>query len=261
VSVDGWDLLAMEGPRQVKPDASNLSTSRGPSAGAAIPGRTAETRQNTQGSHDGNEAVPKPHLEPPGSPAGTSRISRDLTRDPMSRFRTISHARSQRTTSASCAGRAWAAGNLARLGLRPRLVWTTDEVMNSGVRLIGCVLALAATGGCGPSPTTPAALAGEGASAPTQITCAGTHQVIADLDYFGHESGFETPQSATRDWIELHRHDATRDFVVARVTRRGATAFLLRDDGTAHTRLTLDRSENGWFVGGYQACARSDPLR
>jgi hypothetical protein len=86
--------------------------------------------------------------------------------------------------------------------------------------------------------------------------------VVADLDYFGREVGLNTPQAAADRWVLRHRDDATQDVVVTGASaRRGATALLVRQDGTAHTKLRLETGENGWFVGSYQACAGHNPMR
>ncbi len=86
---------------------------------------------------------------------------------------------------------------------------------------------------------------------PTELSCPDNMQVGTDGGLLAKmPNGFDTPEEAVEDWLSGNE-SSDDNYVLA---RDGSGAWILRDDGTAHTRVEFLR-HSGYTVHGYQACS------
>lgn len=117
------------------------------------------------------------------------------------------------------------------------------------------LLAVLTLAGCGDETAndTPAAQVSNAAVAPTGVTCEGD-KVVSIIDFFEIPDGAESPAEAARTWGGV-------DGDPVALGDDGVSAFVLRDDGTAHTKLSLIGDDGtGWAVGATESCSGEGPI-
>lgn len=112
------------------------------------------------------------------------------------------------------------------------------------------------TSGRAPDPA--AATSSKSASSPVveELTCYTNQRSVGFYDYFTDASSgsdARTPEQAAQSWA------APDEDVVTEKTASGAVVWVLRTDGTAHTRLDLQSFRDGtWAVEQSEACSGPD---
>jgi hypothetical protein len=100
--------------------------------------------------------------------------------------------------------------------------------------------------GSGPSTDKSASPAAE----PTDLTCPDGERVGTDGGLLAQPpDGFDTPEEAVESWLTNTKN--ADDYVLS---ADGKGACILRDNGTAHTKVSFIRS-SGYTVHGYEACS------
>lgn len=119
-------------------------------------------------------------------------------------------------------------------------------VVLAALALAGCVSAdepSADIASTPPAPTT---------STPTVLglTCTSNQRSAGIIDNFSNGGGAPSVEAAVRTWADGD------EVVVGEEGRRSAVVWVLRNDGTAHTKLGLRRFSDGtWTLEQVDACA------
>lgn len=116
-----------------------------------------------------------------------------------------------------------------------------------------CALTVGLLAGCG-SETEPSPSAVESASAaaePTDLTCPTDERVGTAGGLLAEApDGFDTREEAVEEWLRGGSHEGD-DYIIF---SDGTGAWILRADGTAHTKVSFLRSK-GFVVHGYESCS------
>ena len=84
------------------------------------------------------------------------------------------------------------------------------------------------------------------------LTCHGDRRVVGTLDYVAGASGAPTLDDAVSSWV------GTDDFTVQDLASSRVDVFVLRADGTAHTRVQVSSRRDGtWRVESMESCRPS----